>query len=303
MNSIYIKDILNYLKDSKIDYSFFGDETVKVEGFSSLYNYKVGTFTWVKNREIIEGNANLDKITLAFTSEDIKRNIDNVIQTNDSKRAFFSSIEHFFDSSINNSSVGENTYIGTNVVLGENVRIGHNCSIEGEISIGDNTIIWNNVSIINKVTIGKNSEIQSGTIIGHDGFGYTEDESNVKTMIKHFGGVEIGDNVFIGSNVCIARGTIDNTVIENGTKIDNLSHIAHNCYLGKNSALAFPCFLGGSSKVEENGYIAGGIVRNQCVVHKNGFVGMGAVVIKDVPSDMVVIGNPAKSLRQVKKKG
>ena len=96
------------------------------------------------------------------------------------------------------------------------------------------------------------------------------------------------------SNVCIVRGTIDDTVIEDGVKIDNLSHVAHNCVLEENAVMAFPCFLGGSSRVEQNGYIAQGVVRNQCTVHENGFVGMGAVVTKDVPANTIVVGNPAK---------
>ena len=81
-------------------------------------------------------------------------------------------------------------------------------------------------------------------------------------------------------------------------KIDNLSHIAHNCHLEKNAALAFPCFLGGSSTIKTNGYVAGGIVRNQCTVYENGFVGMGAVVTKDVKADTVVIGNPAREYKK-----
>ncbi len=303
MNRITIQKLLDYLEESKIIFSFSGDERNELLGFSSLSNYKPGTFTWIKKQENIDDSSELEKITLAITSDDVKGNFKNVIRTSESKRAFFSSIEHFFDKGVNLPSLGKNTYIGPDVKLGKNVRIGHNCSLDGDITIGDNTIIWNNVSIINTVIIGNNSEIQSGTVIGHDGFGYTEDENHVKTMVKHYGGVIIGDNVLISSNVCIVRGTIDDTVIENGSKIDNLSHIAHNCHLEKNVALAFPCFLGGSSIIEENGYVAGGIVRNQCVIHKNGFVGMGAVVTKDVPAETVVIGNPARKYKNESKKG
>ncbi len=298
-SNIKVGDILHFLSDVNIPYSFEGDESTEIKGFSSLNNYIPGTFTWIKKQENIDDRVLNDSITLAIVAEDVKVIASNVIKTAESKQAFFSSIEHFYSDDDNYPQIGQFTYIGPNVKLGKNVRIGHNCSLDGEIIIGDNTVIWNNVSIIHKVTIGDCTEIQSGCVIGHDGFGYTQNQKNQKNMVKHFGGVTIGNNVLISSNVCVARGTIDDTVIEDGAKIDSLSHIAHNCHIGENATLAFPCSLGGSSIVETNGYIAGSIIRNQCRVNKNGFVGMGAVVTKDVPADTIVIGNPAREYIKV----
>lgn len=294
MDNIRISDILDYLDSTGIEYGFFGNSNTIVEGFSSLNNYKKNTFTWIKKQDSIPEGCNTRGLALVITSYEVVEDFVNVIRTVESKRAFFSSIEHFYDNQNERQAIGQHTYIGPNVKLGSNVRIGHNCSLDGDIIVGDNTIIWNNVSIVNRVSIGNNCEIQSGVVIGHDGYGYTEDENHTKTMVKHYGGVVIGNDVFIGSNVCVVRATIDDTIISDGTKIDNLSHVAHNCYLGKNVAMAFPCALGGSSRIEDNGYIAGGLIRNQCVVHENGFVGMGAVVTSDVPADTVVVGVPAK---------
>ena len=289
-----IKDILNYLDNEEIAYTFFGDEDTTIKGFSSLNNYKEDSFTWIKKKENLSKKKELGMIRLAFASENMSGAIQNLIITKESKRAFFSTIEHFFSPVEEMPPIGRFTYVGPKVKLGENVIIGHNCTLDGEITIGDNTIIWNNVSIINKVNIGSNCEIQSGAVIGHDGFGFTENENKEKSMVRHFGGVTIGDNVLISSNVCVCRGTIDDTVISTGSKIDNLSHIAHNCYLGTNTALAYPCWLGGSSVIADNVYIAAGVIRNQCVIGKNGFVGMGAVVTKDIQPNTIVVGNPAK---------
>ena len=168
------------------------------------------------------------------------------------------------------------------------------------ITIGDDTVIWNSVVLLNRVTVGSRCDIHSGAVIGHDGYAYTEDAGHHKVMVKHFGGVSIGNDVLIGENVCISRGTIDDTVLEDGVKIDALGHIAHNCWFGRNAAMPVPCSVSGSVHVGENAYLAGDIIRNQCTIGENAFVGLGAVVVKDVAPGQTVVGNPAKPF--IKKK-
>ena len=82
--------------------------------------------------------------------------------------------------------------------------------------------------------------------------------------------------------------------MESGVKIDALGHIAHNCWFEEDAAMAGPCSVSGSVHIGRNGYLAGTIIRNQCVIGENAFIGMGAVVVKDVPSGETVVGNPAK---------
>lgn len=292
-----ISEILSFLRESNIPFEFFGDHEVEVEGFSSLAHYKNNSFTWIKAQKNIPNGFNLSEIKLAFVSEEVRaEDIDNIIRTPESKRAFFFTVEHFYGQEEKRPAVGEFTYISPKVKLGKNVRIGHNCTLDGDISIDDNTVIWNHVTIVNKVHIGKNCDIRSGTVIGHDGFAYTEDCEHKKTMVKHFGGVDIGNNVLVGESVCIHRGTIDDTILEDGVKIDALSHIAHNCYFKRNSAAAAPCRTNGSVKIGENAYLAGALVRNQCEVGDNAFVGLGAVVVKNVEANQTVVGNPARPI-------
>lgn len=296
-----ILDILEFLNEEEIPYTFSGDETVAVEGFSSLAHYKPGTFTWIKTQKNIPEEFSLWQVALAFVSENVDASpASNVIRTIESKRAFFFTIDHFYAHEEAQPAVGQFTYLSPKVKLGKNVRIGHGCVLDGDITIGDGTVIWNNVTIVNRVQIGENCLIHSGCVIGHDDYAYTEDQNHKKTMIRHYGGVQIGDDVWIGENVCVNRGTIDDTVLGSGVKIDDLSQISHNCILEDDVALAFPCSLGGSAHIERNGYIAGAIVRNQCRVGKDAFVGMGAVVVKDVAPGETVVGNPAKPLKRKK---
>lgn len=288
-----IAAILDYLDSIDMEYSFHGNAQNEFEGFSSLSRYKEGSITWIKNK----GNLPSDStaIRLAVVSSGIVCDAENSIECVESKRCFFSILEHFFSSEEEaGPSVGNGTYISASVKLGNNVRIGHNCTLDGEITVGDNTRIGNNVVIVNKVSIGNCCDIQSGVVIGHDGFGYVEDGEKHKTMVRHFGGVLIGNDVLLGANSCICRGTIDDTVIGDGTKIDNLSHIAHNCIVGRDVGMAYPCYLGGSSRIGDRAYISHSVVRNQIEVGHDAFVGMGSNVVKDVAPETVVLGNPAR---------
>lgn len=293
-----ITDILRFLEGEGIPFTFRGEEHTTVERFSSLTHYRPGTFTWVKTQGNIPVGFDCSRVTLAFISEGVTGDFPNVIETTQSKRAFFSTMEHFYGEEEERPAIGQFTYLSPKVKLGKNVRIGHNCTLDGDITIGDDTVIWNGVTIVNRVEIGKRCEIKSGAVIGQDGYAFTEDEEHIKTMVRHFGGVSIGDDVLIGENVCVSRGTIDDTRIESGVKIDALAHIAHNCILERNVNISVPCSLSGSVHVGKNTYIAGTIVRNQCKIGDNAFIGLGSVVVSDVPANTTVAGVPAKPFRK-----
>lgn len=298
MSNICIKDIICFLRESKIPFSFSGDEQTTLTGFSSLSNYKPGTFTWVKEQRNVPNGLESDAITLAITSETVVGSFQNVIRTSESKRAFFSTIEKFNEDNNDWPPIGQYSYVGPNVEIGANVRIGHNCTLNGNISIGDDTVVGNNVTIVNRVRIGKGCDIHSGVVIGHDGFSYTEDDNHQKKMNKHFGGVTIGDNVYIGMNTVVERGAIDDTVIRNGVKIDCMCLIGHNCEIGENAALVAGTTVYGSVIIGDNAYLAGPLIRNQCYIGNNSFVGLGAVVTKDVAANDVVAGVPARVIRK-----
>ena len=291
-----ISDLLDFLKQEEIPFDFKGNPEETVERFSSLSRYQPGTFTWIKAAKNIPEGFDLSQIALAIVSEDVEGNFRNVIHTPQPKRAFFSALERFYAAEEERPAIGRFTYLSPKVKLGKNVRIGHNCTLDGEITVGDNTVIWNNVVIVNRVSIGHDCEIQSGTVIGHDGYGYTEDERRRKRMIAHFGGVRIGDYVRLGMNNVIARGVIDDTVLQSGVKMGDLCHIGHNNQAGENVAFVTGCIVYGSCQIHDNAYIATSVLRNQSVIGEDAFVGMGAVVVKDVEPGQTVVGNPAKPL-------
>lgn len=294
---VVIRDILIFLKKQNIEYKFTGDDSDIVEGFSSLYKYKSDTITWCKNSDILNKKAS-GYYKLLIATEYNDEVCKNCIITNDPKKIFFGIIEEFFVKETELPNIGQGTYISKDVKIGNNVKIGHNCVLDGDISIADNTIIYNNVSIINHVKIGCNCTIQSGTIIGHDCYAYVEDEHYNKHMIKHYGGVVIEDDTWIGCCCVINRGTIDDTIIGYGSKLDDYCHISHNVELGAKSALISGAKLYGSVKTGENAYVASAIVKNQITLGNNVVVGMGSVVLQDTEDNMTVVGVPAKPIKK-----
>ena len=183
--------------------------------------------------------------------------------------------------------------------LGENIFVGPFCFIDKEVSVGNFSKIYNNVSISGKVKIGTNVILAPSTVIGGDGFGFELNEKKEWEKFPSIGGVIIHDDVDIGSNVCIDCGTLQNTVISKGTKINNLVHIAHNVKIGKNCIIGGRTHIGGSTIIGDNTWISMGVtIRDKISIGKNVFIGMGSVVTKDVKDGQIVFGNPAKPVKK-----
>jgi UDP-3-O-[3-hydroxymyristoyl] glucosamine N-acyltransferase len=175
--------------------------------------------------------------------------------------------------------------------VGPFVVVGPRCSVGRGSSLGPHVVLQQDVRI------GANCRIDAGTVIGGEGFGFERDENGELINFPHIGGVVIGDNVDIGCNTCIDRGALENTVIKDGARIDNLAHISHNCSVGAHAVVVCNVTLCGSSTVGDYAWISpNASVLNQRTVGKHAFVGMGAVVVKDVEEGKVVVGNPAKVL-------
>jgi len=159
-------------------------------------------------------------------------------------------------STFNLSEIGVNSFISSSSRLGNNCTIGSNVLIEANVLIGDSCSIGNNVVIHQGTKIGNNVYIGSGSIIASEGFG------NIRVNEKwehlpHFGNVDIHQDVRIGANCCIDRGTIGDTIIFEGVVIDNLVHIAHNVEIGEYSAIAAKTGIAGSSLIGKRNMIGG----------------------------------------------
>lgn len=156
------------------------------------------------------------------------------------------------------ASIGPNAVVLGAACIGPNVEIGPGCVIGNHVEIGTSTRLVANVTIMDHVRIGARVTIEPGAVIGGRGFGLVQD-GQTWVEVPQLGSVCLGDDVEIGANVTIDRGAIEDTVIEQGVKIDSQVHIAHNCRIGAHSVIAGCSAIAGSVTIGRNCILAGAV--------------------------------------------
>lgn len=191
------------------------------------------------------------------------------------------------------ATVSESAKIGSGAYIGDYAVVGDNCII------GDNTIIYERVSLVENCNLGNNCIIQPGVTLGADGFAFERFESGELIRFPHIRNVRIGNNVEICANTNIARGSLTDTIIGNGSKVDAMVQIAHNVAIGKNCEITTGTIIGGSTKVGDMTWTGlNSTLKDNITIGKSVLIAAGAVVIRDVEDQDVVAGVPAKSIKE-----
>lgn len=253
-----LRGVLEVLKKHELQYRVtpFEGSDITLSGFSTLHNSKAETLTWSRSPDIPPNEAAV--VICPYESEG-----DQIfIKTENPEYAFAAVLQ-----------TAERTtyqYIGPNFV-----------QEAGSILTG-------------RVLIGSNCKVGYNSVIGSPGLSRVEHEGKYIRW-PHIGGIIIGDNVEILSNVCINRAVIDNTIIENDVMINDLVHIAHNSKVGRGTMIASGVQVCGSVEIGENCWIGtGAVIRQHTKIGNNVLVGAGAVVVKNVEDGVTVMGVPAK---------
>jgi UDP-3-O-[3-hydroxymyristoyl] glucosamine N-acyltransferase len=201
---------------------------------------------------------------------------------------------------------GDHVHIGPQAIIGAGVHIGDHVSIGAGSVIGDyahigaGTVIHPRVTLYAEVTLGRNVILHSGCVIGADGFGFVF-ANGAYEKFPQVGRVEIGDNVEIGANCTIDRAALGVTSIGDGTKLDNMVHIAHNCRIGRNVVIAAQTGLSGGVIVEDYAVIGGQVgIGDKAVIQSRAVLGSGSGVLtsKIVRGGQVMWGTPARPLKE-----
>jgi len=299
--------------------SVIGDDSREIVGVASLESAQEGDISFVdaeKNfARALQSQASCLIVPESFTTE-----AKTIIQVKDPRLGFAKVVKEFFPRKQPAPGVHPTAIIGQGVIIGEGVAIGPYTVLENNVrignrtvigagvfigersSIGDDSLIHPNVTIYHDVSIGSRVIIHAGSAIGGDGFGYFVVDGRYH-QFPQIGNVIIEDDVEIGTNVSIDRGTLGSTLIKRGTKIDNLVQIAHNVVIGEDTVIAAQTGIAGSSQVE-NHVIMGGQVGIGDHVH----IGQGAMLGgqagilngKRIRAGEFVWGTPARPMREFK---
>lgn len=167
--------------------------------------------------------------------------------------------------------------------------------LEGDVQIGEGSSVGANSVIRRGTTIGRGVKIGPCCVIGEAGFGFATDLDGTRIRMPHIGGVEIGNGVEIGAYTAVDRGTMSNTVIEAGAKIDKYVYIAHNCHIGERAMVIGAVTLGGGARVGADSWVApNSTVKEKVQIGDGATVGLATVVLRDVNPHETVFGHPGR---------
>ncbi len=180
-------------------------------------------------------------------------------------------------------SVGAGAVIGEACTIGENVVVGPGCVVGAGVAIGADSLLHAKVSVYPGCLIGRRAIVHAGAVIGADGFGFAPEADGSWLKIPQIGGVVIGDDVEIGANTTIDRGALDDTVIEDGVKLDNQIQVGHNVRIGAHSALAGCVGIAGSARIGRRCTVGGGsVILGHIAIADGVNISAGTLVAKSI---------------------
>ena len=278
---------------SLVNGELVGDPSYEITGVAALEDAKQGQLSFVLDTANLLA-ASSSPASAFIVPQSVESFGKPIIKADNPRLALAKVLNYFTPVEEITPGVDPRAHIGKDVILGHRVLIYPFSYIGDGSIIGDDTIIHPNVTIYPRTHIGKRCIIHSGTVIGVDGFGFVMDNGHF-VKIPQIGRVIIEDDVEIYANNCIARGTIGDTVIKSGTKIDDLNHFAHNVKIGSDCGITVMNAFGGSSSIGNRVQMS-----SQAGITPHTHVGDESIIMaktgitKNFPARSVLLGFPAQ---------
>ena len=282
----------------------------KIEGAADLFfdnpaspqSADKHSITWIKKSKDIQEKIRSTKSSFVVIKEkadlELDENINKAILFSENPKLTFARICRKFFEQREPTIIHQSAIVSKEASVHASTSIGANCVI-GKSTIGANCEIRANTIIGDEVTIGENVIIDYSAVLGSQGYGFYKNQENQIESFPQLGGISIGNDVYIGANTTIDRGTLDDTIIGNGSKIDNLVHIAHNAVIGNNVIIIANSMIAGSVRIKDCSWIApSASILNQTEIGEGSTVGLGSVVLKNIPRDQTYLGNPARPVKE-----
>lgn len=295
---IELIDILQFLGDAIVN--VIGDTTgAYIDNLADMARINEHSLDWINpTKENKQRMAEESKACVLLVDETITSIEGKVLIVVKNPKVCLAKIGNHFFVEKQEAGIHTTALVDKDATIGENVYIGPFCVI-GKAIIGDGCIVDSNVRIHDCVTMGKNCHIKAGAVLGSEGFGFEKDADGNCFRFPQIGNLIIGDDVEIGSNTCIDRGALSDTIIGSHTKINNLCHIAHNNMIGKNVEITGCVNLSGGNVIEDNVWISpNSSIRGYIHIGKGAIIGIGAVVTKNIPAGETWVGNPARKMEK-----
>ena len=294
------------------------DDDIDITGINGVGSAGLGDITFAMNEEHLTSAEKTD-VSGILTSHTMRKSSKPLIRVENPKFSFLVVYDIFKSQGGRDAFVHPTAVVSASAQIGNHVWIGPGVVIEDNVTIGDHDIIESN-SVVNKgsqigsfsriypnVTLYENTKLgnsvilHAGAVIGADGFGYVKEGGKIYKF-PQLGSVIIEDNVEIGANTTIDRGSLSDTVIGSGTKIDNLCQIAHNVKIGKNMLMAAQCGIAGSVVVGNDVTVGGqSAITDNISIGNNVTIAGKSGVIGDITDNAVVWGVPARPIGQMKR--
>ncbi len=291
-----------------------GPGDIEITAVAGLHEATFGCVTFIAGTHCLKDLAR-SQASAAFAPFDTPAVTMPLLRVKNPKLAFAQALTLFYVSPYvptgisDKAAIGKDVRIGSNpsihpfVTIADGARIGDRVTLFPGVSVGkgsvvdDDSVVHSQVSIGDRVAIGKRVIIHAGTVLGSDGFGFVTDGGR-HHKIPQVGGVVIEDDVEIGGNCAIDRATLGNTLIRQGTKLDNLVHVAHNVTIGEHCLIAGQVGIAGSTSLGNYVVLGGQVgVKDHTTVGDRVMAGGKAVITQDVAAGQIIAGFYAMPIR------